>query len=224
MKYIIANWKAHFTSDDATNWCNKFSEKLSNGNKLQASLAENKVCIIIAPPFPLIPIVKQSLPQTKNIYIAAQDVSRYDGGNYTGEVAANTLAGLVRYVIIGHSERRSWYNESEDDIAAKIMNASKHVIQPIQCIRGINDKVHELSQYIAYEPVEAIGTGKNASAQLVLQVKDALGIKQPKVFIYGGSVNPDTCAEYLQHPDIDGLLIGTASLDPDAFYSISTQA
>lgn len=223
MKYIIANWKANFGTTETKTWCESVGAKLMEGSKLNTMFEENRLTVIICPPFPLIPIVKASLPQIKNLHIGCQNVSEYEKGSYTGEVTAATLSGNVKYAIIGHSERRQYFHETEDAIGLKIGNALKAAIEPVLCIRGVSDTIHEYAQYIAYEPVDAIGSGNNASLDLVLGVKQKMGIRPPKAFLYGGSVNEKNCKLYLENPEIDGLLVGSASLNPEAFCSIITQ-
>lgn len=223
MKYVIANWKANMGPSEAKAWCDDFSSKLMAGSKLNAMFEEGKLTVIVCPPFPLIPLVKEALPQIKNLYIGCQDISMFEKGSYTGEVTAASVSGMSKYAIIGHSERRQHFNETEEQIALKIGNAMKAAIEPVLCIRGVNDTVHEYAQYIAYEPVDSIGSGNNASLDLVLGVKQKMGIHAPKAFLYGGSVNDANCKVYLDSPEIDGLLIGSASLDSKMFHSIITQ-
>lgn len=223
MKYVIANWKANKNASDAIAWCDAFLQKLQYGNNAAGAIQQGKVSVIIAPPFPLIPIVKAKLGSTPGIHIAAQSVSDVEGGSRTGEIPAATLAGLVEYAIVGHSERREHYGETNEIVRAKSLAALKQMINPLVCVRNVQDTIDENVLMVAYEPTWAIGSGKNEPVESVLEMKAMLKVASPRQFIYGGSVTEDTCAPYLHTEGIDGVLVGSASLDPAKFFSIVSQ-
>jgi triosephosphate isomerase len=210
--------------------------------------AEMAVC----PPYVYIPQVA-ALLQGSAISLGAQDVSDQEAGAYTGEVAPAMLSDIgCKYVIVGHSERRSLYGESDEFTASKFAAARKAGLVPILCVgelleereQGITEDVvaRQLDAVIglegiaalggaviAYEPVWAIGTGKTASpdqAQAVHAfIRGKLAALDSDVaakvrILYGGSMNPGNAAELLSMGDIDGGLIGGASLKPDDFLAI----
>lgn len=220
MKYIIANWKANKTLAEAENWIETFIAILNSNEKIKNSLINDKLTVIIAPPYPFIITLKDKLNGQKNILIGSQDLSEIEEGSYTGEVTAKTLSSLVDYAIIGHSERRANFNETEERIEKKIGLAKKYGIEPVLCIRNNNDHVYDHAKFIAYEPPASIGNGNNEDVSKVIDMKKRLSLKEDVRFIYGASVNDENCQEYLKSNEIDGLLVGTASKDPNSFCSI----
>jgi triosephosphate isomerase len=123
------------------------------------------------------------------------------------------IADLVKYTIVGHSERRQYFLEDESIIEKKIKQAIKYKIEPILCIRNNQDKIFDEIKIVAYEPVFAIGSGNNEPPEQVFQFKNRLNLPNKVIFLYGGSVNEFNAKDYLKE-GIDGLLIGTASLNP----------
>lgn len=213
MKYFIANWKANKNLSQTQDYINKFLE-------IVGMLEQSKV--IICPPYPLISSIKEKIAGKNNLYVGSQDLSVFEEGSYTGEVTAKTLQGLVDFVILGHSERRKNFNETQETIAKKVTLAKKYQIEPIICIRNIEDwqAIRDQAKIVAYEPVAAIGTGMNEDPKKVTDFKKTLNLKPETVFIYGGSVKSDNANSYLGTKEIDGFLIGGASLDPENFKKI----
>lgn len=205
-------------------WITNFSMQLQGNETLMNKLRNNELMLIIAPPFPFITLLKPLEDLTPNIRIASQTLSSFAEGAYTGEVTAKSLAGMVEYAITGHSERRSHFAETNEQLAQKVTNAQANTIQPIFCIRGADDTVPATVTMVAYEPVEAIGTGMNMPSTQVSEKKKLFTLPEKCIFIYGGSVNDQTAQEYLVNPDIDGLLIGGASLQPETFLAIAAKA
>ena len=218
MKYFIANWKARITADQALNWSKDFGDKISADTVLQTELNNDKIRIVICAPYPFLLLLRNQFNNHKNILLGSQDISPFDEGAYTGEVTAKMLQGTIHYSIIGHSERRHFFHEIEETIGRKIGQACSHGIEPILCIRGPKDKIHPAVKIIAYEPVEAVGTGNNENLQQVIEMKKKLKLAANTVFIYGGSVDPADINSYTATGEIDGFLIGNASLDPIEFY------
>src|SRR3989344_747366 len=227
MKYFVANWKANKDLEEAETWINILDNKLLFDSKIQSQLLADQLKIIIAPPFPFLPYFlnlisqfKKQHPYYKNINLASQDVSQFNEGSYTGEVTAKTLEGLVNYVIIGHSERRTLFNETNEIIRKKVEMAKKYNIEPVLCVRNKEDIATRKVNFITYEPVQAIGTGNNESLDNILKVKKELNLSEKTSFFYGGSVNQANIKTYLTSDEIKGFIVGTASLNPEDFFNI----
>ncbi len=233
---IAGNWKMNKTAEEAV----AFVREIRNG------LGQIKgVDKVVCPPFIALPAVRDAL-QATDIGVGAQNMHFAENGAYTGECAANMLTPYCQYVIIGHSERREFFNETDEGVNKKAKAALAHGLIPIICVgetlaqneagetqafvsgqvraalAGLTaDQVASL--VIAYEPIWAIGTGKSASAAEAGSII-GLSVRGPiaeifgeetaqKVRIqYGGSANEKNIAEYMAQPDIDGALVGGASL------------
>jgi triosephosphate isomerase len=209
--------------------------------------------IMIAPAFPALEAVAGALKST-SIALGAQDLFWVDEGAYTGQVAPRMLvAGGCRYVIIGHSERRQYFAETDETVCRKLQAAVRAGLAPVMCV-GETEKEREAGQtfpvldkqlknglksliadelaslVIAYEPVWAIGTGKTATTEqaqeahrhIRAQVAGLLGatLAGAMRILYGGSVKPENISELMAMADIDGALVGGASLKPDVFSKI----
>lgn len=209
MKYFIANWKANKNLKDAKEWADIFIKKANIGNK--------NLTVIICPPYPLIFSLNEKFKNIKNIFIGSQDVSMYEEGSYTGETSAKTMVGITTYGIIGHSERRKYFSETNNILFKKYEMTKKYEIEPIFCVRDEKDPIPESARFIAYEPVYAIGSGINEPAEKTVEMKKKLKIKKNNIFIYGGSVNEKNAIDYLHTNEIDGFLVGKVSLDPNRF-------
>lgn len=240
---IVGNWKMYKTIEEA----------LSFVDGIKAIVDEADCTVILAVPFTAIRPMAEKVAQTK-IAIAAQNMNDASEGAFTGEVSGEMLkeAG-ADFVILGHSERRRLYAETNEFINRKVKRALECGLKPILCIgetfeereAGKTEAVLEkqlteclggVSQesqnalMISYEPVWAIGTGKAASPDIVEEAQafcrsvlssllgDSAGDKVP--ILYGGSVNPENANKYLEEQDIDGLLIGSASLMSESFAKI----
>lgn len=246
-KLIIGNWKMNLNVHEASIFVHTIAKDIAVHRDVEVVLAPTALA--------LQPISLQI--NRRQFKLAAQNFYHKDSGAYTGEVSATQLRGLVEYGLVGHSERRHVFHESDKEIRAKVQAAIRNHIRPILCIGETaqqkadgetNDCLHdqlvgglanvtseELEKVvIAYEPVWAIGTGNNASPSDVekatrairSQIKHLYGeVSAESVHIlYGGSVKADSAATYLQVPGVDGLLIGGASLDRQAFVSIVEKA
>ena len=249
---FAANWKMNKGASETEDFIKSFLSK-TQGLNLHAD-------IVIAPPFLSLPKLADLLHHSNpgknahSIQIAAQNCSQFDSGAYTGEISVLMLREFfVHYVIIGHSERRSIFGETDAMINAKIKKARQANLKPIFCIgetlaereagqlefvlrTQVTEGLKEVSEkdlsdiIIAYEPVWAIGTGVTATSEQAQEahafvrslIADLYG-SEPAAKIriqYGGSVKPDNAAELMACPDIDGALIGGASLDPQSFLEI----
>ncbi|MDB5160383.1 MAG: tpiA [Candidatus Saccharibacteria bacterium] len=244
---IVGNWKMNLGVHEASLYLHKLSKVVK---------IHRNVEVVIAPTMLTLQTLSLQV-NLRQIKLAAQNFYWRDHGAYTGEVSASQLRGIVQFALVGHSERRYVFNESDKDTRAKVQAAIRNDIRPILCVgetlseRTANETKdvlfdqligglanvtsEELDRVvIAYEPVWAIGTGKNAVPEDVThaiqairsQLKHLYGAKAAEgvQVLYGGSVTADSAATYLALPDVDGLLIGGASLDDHAFTSIIEKA
>lgn len=222
MKYIVANWKSNKTVQEAEEWFKKIRIKFSEINCAKL----NDVEIIVCPPAVYLTMTKKyitdySLPMK----LGAQDVSSFEMGAYTGEISARMISGLAEYVIIGHSERRKYFREDDKSLGEKVRQANSTGLKAIYCIQDATTNIPEGVTIAAYEPVWAIGTGKadtpeNANG-VISQIKQKSGVD---IVLYGGSVTPENLKSYLAIDQINGVLIGGASLDTEKFWEIILHA
>jgi triosephosphate isomerase len=245
---MAGNWKMHHTHLDAINVVQKLSYRLAPGDYDECE-------VVVCPAFTALRSVQTTIESDRiPIALGAQNVHWEPQGAFTGEVSPPMLAKLgVRYVIVGHSERRELFGETDDMVNRKVKAVLAHAMLPIMCVGetlaeredGHTDMkvsgqvraglagvapadVERL--VIAYEPIWAIGTGRNATpddanttiAVVRKTVAEVAGAEvAAKVRIqYGGSVKPGNIAELMAMPEIDGALVGGASLDPDDFAKI----
>lgn len=222
MRYFIANWKANKNHNELTSWLDFFITKINASQPVLEAIRSGTIKIILCPPSPLLFALRskgESLPLFKS---GAQDVSAFDQGSFTGEIPAHSLKDLAEYVIVGHSERRALFQEKNDTLEKKVKQAIKYGLKPIYCVRDENDPLPDGVDILAYEPPSAIGSGNNASLNEVIKVKTKLNLSVP--YIYGGSVNYNNIKSYLATGEIDGFLIGKASLSPDSFFEVILQS
>ena len=236
--FVAGNWKMNKTADAAVTFVTEIAHELN---------AIDGIDIAVCPPFIAIPAVAHALAATR-IGVGAQNMYYETNGAYTGEVSPAMLQGLCRYVILGHSERRALFGETDEGVNKKIFAALAHDLTPIVCVGEslAQNQAGETQSFVsgqvraafanltpeqaatcvvAYEPIWAIGTGLSASAQqaediIRASVRDVLtelfgdDTAQAIRIQYGGSVTEDNIADYMRQPDIDGALVGGASLKP----------
>lgn len=214
MKYLVANWKSNKTIAEATAWLQMLNDQCSMINKKDLK-------IILAAPFIHLPLLQEA-----PFALAAQDVSPFPSGAYTGEVSAAMLKGLVDYVIIGHSERREYFGETEEMAAKKTDQALKAGLTPIVCLDEpyLENQIAKLPNcqtaklVFAYEPLAALKLDQPATPEHALQISQKIKSLAPgAVVLYGGDVDSVNAASY---KGLDGLLIGQASLDISEFKKI----
>lgn len=239
---IAGNWKMHKTRDEALEFIYAVADKMPDKEKIET---------VICTPAPLLrSLVKR---QGEHLRIGAQTMHESDEGAFTGEVSAKLLKELgVTYVIIGHSERRAYYNETDESVKLKVKQALKTGLKPIVCVgeslviresgktqEFVTDQITRAMQdldeaamektIIAYEPIWAIGTGKSATSadanetigQIRAHLKALKGTVANNVrILYGGSVKPATIQGLMQEPEIDGALVGGASLESSSFLEL----
>ena len=244
-KIVAANWKMNMTQGESERFVESFLRDVGEITDVE---------VVIIPPFTAIPKVTEGLGKAHNIKVGAQNIYWEKSGAFTGEISASMLRDLfVHYVVLGHSERRMLFGETDEMVNRKVRAAHEAKLRPIVCVgetleqrdKGNVEKIlsiqlsgslagvkpKELQEsVIAYEPVWAIGTGRNATPQQAQEahafIRHILGKMTDentadRVRIqYGGSVKPENARELMSQPDIDGALVGGASLDPRSFAQI----
>jgi triosephosphate isomerase (TIM) len=245
-KIVAANWKMNMTQAESERFIESFLLDLGDITDVE---------VVILPPFTAIAKVMEALGKSQNIKVGAQNMYWERSGAFTGEISAALLRDLfVHYVVLGHSERRTLFGETDEIVNRKVRAAHDATLRPIVCIgetleqrdKGNVEKIlaiqlrgslKELNEkelqetVIAYEPVWAIGTGRNATPEQAqeahafirhtLREMMANDATAERIRIqYGGSVKPENARELMSQPDIDGALVGGASLDPRSFAQI----
>jgi triosephosphate isomerase (TIM) len=239
--YIAANWKMHKTVAEAGQFV----------DALLPQIAATQSDVVICPPFTALTAVVERRYGTA-VKVAAQNMHEEDSGAFTGEISAPMLAELdVEAVVLGHSERRQFFGETDEALARKVPAALAAGLEPILCV-GESEEARDAEQteavlqrqlqadlaslegtqlngvVIAYEPIWAIGTGRTATPEQAQEtiafIRDILrehgAVADEVRILYGGSVKPGNAAELLGQPDIDGALVGGASLDAGDFAAI----
>lgn len=248
-KIVAANWKMNMTQAEAAAFVETFLREIGGASDVE---------IVIVPPFTALAKVNEALHDAQTVKLGAQNMYWEKSGAFTGEISAAMLRDLfVRYVVLGHSERRQLLGETDEIVNRKVRAAHEAALRPIVCIgetleqreRGEVEKIlgsqlrgslanlgpKELNEtVVAYEPVWAIGTGKNASTEeaqeahafirrTLAEISDETTAGKMRIQ-YGGSVKPDNARSLMSQPDIDGALVGGASLDPRSFAQIVQSA
>lgn len=182
--------------------------------------------IIICPPFILLSLLKTYLLNSKfPIKLGAQDISPFEEGAYTGEINGKQIKEFADFVITGHSERRKNFLENDEMLFKKVELAIQHSLTPIFCVQGTETRIPSNSTIIAYEPINAIGTGHPDTAEAAEEIASFFKKNHNVQYVlYGGSVTSKNVKEFTQMPNIDGVLVGGASLDAQEFYAIIQNA
>jgi triosephosphate isomerase (TIM) len=243
-KVIAANWKMYKTPDQARDFFREFLPLVTHQTRDE---------IVVCPPFLDLPAALESV-KGSNVSIGAQNVHWKEEGAFTGETSAKQLLALeIHYVIIGHSERRQYFCETDDTVNLRLKTALEAGLTPICCVgevleereAGATEDVlrrqcvrafHAISAkkaaklIIAYEPVWAIGTGKTATPEIAAEAHAVIRHEAGRIFgedfasnlriLYGGSVKPENAPALMAQEEIDGALVGGASLDPKSFAAI----
>jgi triosephosphate isomerase (TIM) len=243
-KVMAANWKMYKTPDQTREFFPAFLPLVSGQTRVQ---------IVVCPSFLDIPAALEAA-QGSNVAIGAQNVHWKEEGAFTGETSVTQLlAWGVKHVIIGHSERRQYFGETDDTVNLRLKTALEAGFTPICCVgevleereAGMTDDVlrrqcirafHAISVkkaaklVVAYEPVWAIGTGKTATPEIAAEAHAVIRKQASEIFgeefagnlriLYGGSVKPDNVSALMAQEEIDGALVGGASLDPKSFAAI----
>ena len=242
--FVAGNWKMHRTASDTKSLIEDVVERVQK---------VANVDMVVCPPFTSLPAAAETLGRHSVLAIGAQNMHQAKEGAFTGEISGPMLRELgVRHVILGHSERRQYFNETDDAVAAKAVAAVGYHLRPIVCVGETlsqreaketmtvvesqirkslagfpKEKISEI--VVAYEPVWAIGTGKVATPKQANEVHqkarailaDLYGPEGKAIrIIYGGSVKPENATELMAEEEIDGFLVGGASLDARSFFDI----
>jgi len=241
---IAANWKMYKTPAESASFVETF---------LPLVAGDTRSDIVLCPPDISLSVVSDALVGS-NVTAGAQNMHYAEEGAFTGETSASMILAVgATYVILGHSERRQYFNETDETVNKKLHTALRHKLIPIVCVgellseresgstedvlvRQISGALANITPQqaatiaIAYEPVWAIGTGKTATPEMAAEahllirseVARLLGrdIAENLRILYGGSVKPDNASSLLNQPEIDGALVGGASLKPDSFAQI----
>jgi len=239
-KTVIGNWKMHGTVESAALLASEISDYVT-----AAALQRTKV--VLCPPALHIATALENIAGSP-VSVGAQDCSAEAQGAFTGDISAPMLADRgAEYVILGHSERRAGYHESDDAVAAKALAAKAAGLIPVICIGetleqresgeyasvleqqaklSVPSSFHANDFLLAYEPVWAIGTGKVADVQTIQVTHEHIAKHLPKgaAILYGGSVKPENAEEIMKIPHVDGVLVGGASLKTDSFTAIIAAA
>ncbi len=224
MQYVIGNWKSYKRFEEAKKWLDAFSQLYTPVDNIE---------VIIAPTYLCLERVSEYLQKLNlhNIALAAQDISPFPKGAYTGAIAADLLKDLADYVIVGHSERRRYFHETSHDIGNKVSEAVDAGLTPIVCVdqpyamsqlTSLND-IDTESVIIAYGPVESLNFRIPQSPEKVGEAVDFISQVHPKwPIVYGGALHPDNARDYRDIPGVSGLFVGSASLEAASFHSILT--
>jgi triosephosphate isomerase len=238
--YVFGNWKMNFTLPEAVSNATNLDARLEDGSPVEVAIGPSN--LYIHP-------ISQNLTSGK-LKLVAQTLSAPDFGAFTGETSAAQLANFVKYAFLGHSERRIYFGETDDDIAEKIQFAINHQITPVICVgetamdrtagkteevlreqlRSALASVDNSQVLIAYEPVWAISSFAGAytatpeliaaTVQKIREIIPTVSTPDIPPILYGGSVDPTNAESYLTIDGINGVLVGSASLDIDKFGAI----
>jgi len=213
--FLIANWKSYKTTPEALRW-------LQTINDSQLTIDSNNKEAVVCPPFTLLAQMNWFI-KTNNlpIKLGAQDISPFGEGAYTGEVNGKQIKEIADYAIIGHSERRNNFSESDELLDKKVQMALQSGLTSVFCIQNEKTPVPQGVTVVAYEPVFAIGSGQPDTPESANRVAETVKREHqiPSV-LYGGSVTGENVHDFTQMPSIDGVLVGGASLDAKKFMRI----
>lgn len=212
--WIIANWKSNKTISEAIDWVEKVGPEIPKMEGLK---------VVVCPTFVCLEEVKKSIMVGGyHLIVGSQDLSPFDNGAYTGEETARILKDIVDLSILGHSERRENFGETDEMVVEKVIQANQYSIEPLVCVQNENTPVPESAKLIAYEPIFAIGTGNPDTPENASKVAEVFKNKygDDLEVLYGGSVTSENAKGFLQQNNINGLLIGKASLEAEEFIKI----
>ena len=221
-KYVIGNWKSNKNRMDAQMWFSRFADLYTPVDGLEVIVAPSFICLCSLSEY------VQAL-EISNLSMAAQDISPFPKGSYTGAVAADMVKGMVDYVIIGHSERRRYFRETSQDTANKMTEAVDAGLKPIVCI----DQPYAMSQLtalhdidceemiLAYGPVDATTARVPEEPSRVAEAAQFISQVHPKRPVaYGGSLTVENVDKYIVLSGLSGFFVGEMSLDADAFATL----
>lgn len=212
--WIIANWKSNKNISEALSWVDEVGSNIPKRENLKVGVCPTFVC--------LEEVKKEILVGSYPMIVGSQDLSPFPEGSFTGEECARILKDVVELSILGHSERRQNFGETDQMVAEKVKQAREFDIEPLVCVQNAETPIPENVNLVAYEPIFAIGTGNPDTPDNANSVAETLRKKYGEnlVVLYGGSVTSENAKAFLQQGNISGLLIGKASLDSSEFIKI----
>jgi len=217
-KWIIANWKSNKTIAEALEWVSIVGPRLEG---------KENVKVVICPSMIAVEKVAHAIKVGNYpLMVGVQNISPFEAGAFTGEVAATLIKDLASLAILGHSERKKYFNETDEMVAKKAQQALQHNIIPFVCLQDENTPIPEGCKLVAYEPPNAISTSSpgakadspDNATSAAKNLKEKYG--EDLEVIYGGSVNAENALVYLEKEELSGVLPGAASLDPEEFIKI----
>lgn len=226
IKYVIGNWKCYKTTDDGLAWLSQFSKLYQ---------ASPNVEVVVAPPFLSLENISSALAdiELSGFSLAAQDVSPFPRGSYTGAIAADMIKKVASYVIVGHSERRRYFHESPQDVINKVTEAADCGLIPIVCVEDADllAQLRPLADIeckeliVAYTPVDALNFNIPESSEKIAGTITRIRNFFPSwPIIYGGALSAENARDYLDIPGLSGLFLGSTSLEADKFAQVCRYA
>lgn len=214
VKWIIANFKSNKSIKEALEWVDYVGPMLERRENIKVV-----VCPVI---LDVEEVKKAVLVGSYPLIVGSQDLSPFDTGSFTGEEPARLLKEVIDFTILGHSERRQNLGETDQMIAKKVKEAKVNNITTLICVQGVDTPIPEGVDLVAYEPIFAIGTGSPDTPENANLVAETVNSKYDRILpiLYGGSVTSKNAKAYLDQPNLSGLLVGKASLDPEEFLRI----
>lgn len=220
--YILGNWKSNKTVAEAADWIKEFASLWK-----KQPPDTSRVQVVLFCGYIHLPVLASLVALSPvKLVLGVQNISAYPAGAYTGEICANQVSEFARFALIGHSERRRLFAETNVVAAEKIKRVIEAGMESVYCIQEESMNMPDVCNIIAYEPVWAIGTGKPAAPEHASEVaaKIIAQAKRNVKVIYGGSVTPDNVHTYAAMLHISGVLPGGASLNAKTFYSLIINA
>ena len=215
MKFLIGNWKSNMTLAESTEWFESFA------SFIQKQPLPESLTVVLCVPFTLLAACKELIATHQlSIAIGAQDVSPFGKGPYTGEISADMIREFASYVLIGHSERRQYFQESDEEVSFELLQAHTAGLSTVYCVPNSEEQLFASTDIIAYEPISAIGTGISEDPKEIRVVCQKIKDTMHVPVLYGGSVTEENSAALLDTQVIDGFLVGGTSLDAEKFYQI----
>lgn len=216
---IVANLKSYKNENEAKSWLEEFSKI----KELNLDLTQKE--IIICPSFTqLFSFFSYFSSNNINIKLGSQNVSPFDEGAYTGEVNAKQIKDFASFVLVGHSERRINFNETDDMLTKKVEMSLKYGLTPIFLVQNQEDLIPQGVQVVAYEPTLAIGTGTPDSPENADAVAAMIKSKNNVQVLYGGSVTADNVKSFTSKVNVDGVIVGGGSLETQEILKIIQNA
>lgn len=214
MVWVVANWKSNKNIAEALDWISKAGPQIPRSEKIK---------VVVCPTFEVLAEAKKAIMVGNfPLLVGAQDLSPFGIGAFTGEEPAQTLHQLIDLAILGHSERRKNFGETDEVVAQKVIQANENHIAPLVCVQSEETPVPDNCRLVAFEPISAIGTGNPDTPENAKNVAFKLKEKNGSELevLYGGSVDSENVKSFVTEENLSGVLVGNASLDPEEFIKI----